>query len=115
VEQARINRAPVPTRIKNAPQLWVGLELFYRAFYDLTTCRPNTGFGAGEIPWTATEEYARSMRMDWEQKTRLHYLIRALDRAYLEYLEGKRGEETSASTPPAEAPPSRPAIRAKKR
>ena len=113
VEQARINRAPVPKAIKNAPQLMIGLEMFYRAFLSLTTCRPNSGFGVGGIPWTAVEEYGRSWRMDWEQKYRLHHLIRAMDRAFMDYVAGKRTEAQAENNPPAEAPPSRPAIRPK--
>lgn len=80
---------PLPDRIQNAPELLPGLGLYLRAFYDLDSCRP-VGFGEGPIPWTAIEEWCRSLELDEEERDDVHYLVRRLDNAYLKHREAKR-------------------------
>lgn len=77
-------RMPIPDRIKNAPQLRLGLELYLQAFYDLNTCRPS-GWGLMPIPWTATREYAEAFDYDEEQTERLFHHIPVMDAAFREY------------------------------
>ena len=48
---------PLPERIKNAPSLHFGLELYYSAFWELSTCRPQPHM---PIPWLAMRQYADS-------------------------------------------------------
>jgi len=75
---------PLPQRIQNAPDLNLGLSLYFTAFWDLDTCRP-VGFGYGPIPWSAVRDYALTFEFDEEQQEALFYLIRKLDNAYLQH------------------------------
>ena len=80
---------PLPERIKNAPTLEIGLELFYTAFFELGTCR-QLGMAEGPIPWTAIDIYCNSYTIVSEQREDMHMFIRSMDNAYLKYQESKR-------------------------
>lgn len=88
---------PLPPKIANAPQLQMGLELYYDAFWELSTCRP-TGWGLGPIPWHAMHEYAVAFGFDSEQRDWLFYLIRELDQAYLRHHAPKKGRSKSGGS-----------------
>lgn len=75
---------PIPDFIKNAPELMPGLEVFLQAFWDLSTCR-QIGMGLGPIPWTSVESYATLYFESDGFKQDLHFHIRQLDAAYLEW------------------------------
>lgn len=87
-DQCYATNRPLPTWLRDAPRLEPNLVGYYAAFCELTTCRPG-GFGPAPIPWTAI--------MDWCDREGLHgsdradflYLIRAMDRAYLEHAENE--------------------------
>ena len=72
----------------NAPDLEMGLELFYGAFLDLTTCR--IGMGDGPISWLAVDEYCHSLGLDAEATSDMHYYIGKMDYAYLKQQEAAR-------------------------
>lgn len=82
-------RRPLPKRIQDAPELQLGLELYWDAFWDLSTCR-TSGFGAGPIPWLAVREYALTFEFDEEQMNDLFYLVRRMDNVYLEHHKKKQ-------------------------
>lgn len=75
---------PLPSRIANAPELDIGLELFYVAFFDLHSCR-QIGFSAGPIPWTAIRDYANEHNIFGDQREDLFYYVQMMDKAYLEW------------------------------
>jgi hypothetical protein len=79
---------PIPNKIKNAPELLPGLELFYRAFHKLSTCRP-VGMGPGPIPWTAVLAYGTMQELDQLQFEALEYHISRMDGAFLEWIDRK--------------------------
>jgi hypothetical protein len=79
---------PLPKRIANAPTLFIGLELYYDAFWELDTCR-EVGWGWGPIPWSAIKDYAETFNFDDEQRDDLYYFIRVMDNAYLRYRHKK--------------------------
>lgn len=83
---------PLPSRIKNAPQLIFGLALYLQAFNNLTYSR-SYGFVPGPIPWSAIEDYCLKYGLDEEQAQDMHYYIRVMDNAYLEYLDKKRDKK----------------------
>ncbi len=89
LEQCRRLRLPLPDKIKNAPQLFIGLELFYGAYLDLSSCR--TGLGDGPISWQSIEEYANVNGFDAEQKDSLHYFTMKMDAAFLKWRSKKNG------------------------
>lgn len=95
---------PLPARIANAPTLHLGLELFYNAFWDLTSCR-DTGWGVGQIPWLAMRAYAVAWQFNGEQEEELYQYIRAMDNVYIDYYDkknktkgGKISQSASRST-----------------
>lgn len=77
-------RIPLPDKIANAPTINRGLEPYYIAFWELSTCR-GAGFGAGPIPWTALDEYARREGWTGERYEDLVDFVRAMDRTFLAY------------------------------
>ena len=79
----------LPKRIQNAPDLQLGLELFYTAFIDLHTCRPS-GWGVSPITWTAIAEYARMYEMGDCLRDDLFFYIREMDKAYMDYTIAKQ-------------------------
>lgn len=89
LEQCRRERLPLPDRISNAPELQLGLELFYGAYIDLSTCR--TGMGDGPISWQVAREYAIINEFNEEQIDDLHYFISHLDEAYTSWKRKKNG------------------------
>lgn len=80
---------PLPKRIQDAPQLQLGLELFYDAFWDLNGCR-TFGMGMGPIPWTAIKDFAQAFEFDEEQFDDLYYYVRRMDDAYLKHHAPKK-------------------------
>ena len=85
---------PLPDKIKNAPILRLGLELFYNAFWDLDSCR-NSGWGMGPIPWLAMRDYATTFGFTEEQEEDLYYHVRLMDNAYLDFYD--KGSKPSPS------------------
>lgn len=76
---------PLPERIKTAPELFLGLDLYYRAFLDLTSCR-NVGSGSeGPIPWIAILQWAEAYQLSGEQREDLFYHIGVMDDVYLKF------------------------------
>lgn len=75
---------PLPKAIENAPELWPGLELYMRAWYDLDSTR-SIGLGVGPIPWNATQEYCLSLGLNAEQGEKMHHLVREMDKIYLDH------------------------------
>lgn len=75
---------PLPARIANAPELLPGLELFYLAFLDLTSCRV-LGYSEGPIRWLDIDDYARRKQYRGEQHEDLLYFISVMDSTYLEF------------------------------
>lgn len=78
----------LPDALANAPFLLQGLEHFYLAFQELSSCRP-VGMGIGAIPWTAIREYAQQENFVGEDYEEFMYMIREMDNAWLEYQNEK--------------------------
>lgn len=83
IQQCAQQRLPLPDKIANAPEIYFGLELFYLAFMDLTSCR-GSGYGTeGPISWLAINQYADAKEFEEEQREDLFYFIQKLDAIYL--------------------------------
>ena len=82
VNQCVIQRMPLPSVIEDCPELIPGLEVFYEAFIELSSCR-QSGFGASPIPWDAMNTYADVNKFEGEDKDEFFYFVRALDNHYL--------------------------------
>ncbi len=85
------DRKPVPAAIANAPTLLPGLQWYFKAFLDLSTCRP----GGGNIPWTAMHDWGRvhGLTVDATEFDRFVALIRAMDVSYLEFHKAQHDAE----------------------
>lgn len=83
-------RMPLPKRIAEAPTLFMGLELFYAAFFDLHTCRP-LGMSEGRISWLHIEQWADANHLDPEQREDLHFYIKQIDGEYLKWRHSQHG------------------------
>ncbi len=66
----------------------MGLELFFGAFLDLDGDRPS-GWSVRPIPWTIMMDYCRAYNIVDEQCEDLLYLVRAMDRAYMDHVAAK--------------------------
>jgi len=75
---------PLPDRIRDAPELNFGSELYYIGFLDLTSCR-NIGMGLGPIPLLAILEYCLIKGIEGEQQEDFLWFIQRLDSKYLEW------------------------------
>lgn len=77
---------PLPKKIRNAPELILGLEFYYNAFEDLSSCR-ELGFGVGPIPWTAMKDYCHEYDITGDDDLEdFFYFIRQMDNAYLAHM-----------------------------
>jgi hypothetical protein len=95
IESCIKRRQPLPEAIANAPTIHRGLEPYYVAFWELSTCR-GSGFGAGPIPWLAINEYADREGWAGERYEDLVDFVRALDRTFLAYQREKEKEKADA-------------------
>jgi len=84
MEQAAKFGTPLPPVIRDAPDLRFGLELFYTAFFELSSCR-TIGMSDGPIPWLAIDEYCKRNEIGGEQRDALFHHTRAMDIAYLKH------------------------------
>lgn len=86
-------RLPLPARIANAPEVEFGLELFYTAFLDLTSCR-GQGYGTeGPISWLTINQYADAKGYQEEQREDLFYFMQQMDSVYLDFKSKKLKEK----------------------
>ena len=83
----------LPERIANAPDLHLGMDLYFTAFIELSSCRP-VGMGMGSIPWTSIADYGEAYGFDGEQRDDLFFFVRALDKAFLDYYKEKHKNES---------------------
>lgn len=79
--------APIPEGLHDAGEVRPGDELYWRAFHDLSTCRPTSEM---PIPWSAVQLWASSYRLDSETTETLHEVIRGLDAEFLEFVAEKQ-------------------------
>lgn len=84
VEQCVRTRQPYPDSIANAPELHPGLNLFYTAFLDLTSCRA-LGTSQGPISWLSIHYYCEANEIDGEQREDVFFHVTRLDKVYLDW------------------------------
>lgn len=85
----RWNR-PLPEAIKNAPDLILGLELFYVAFQELSSARQLGSMSEGPIGWNILAEYCQAHEIDGEQYEDFMFFLNRLDAVYLSYIARKQ-------------------------
>lgn len=82
---------PLPQKIQNAPELELGLNLFYNGFWELHLSR-RVGLKTMPIGWTETWDYCRRLDLDGDQTDDMLFLVAKMDQAYLEWAERKYGK-----------------------
>lgn len=90
IESALKQKMPIPDKIANAPELLTGLELYYDAFLELSTCRMFSMGVVGPIPWTAVLNYAESHGLAGEDDFYLLVsYIRGMDEVFMKHMAKK--------------------------
>lgn len=92
LKECYATRQPIPDRIKDAPTLFVGLEFYYTAFTELSTCR-EMGMAMGPIPWTEVQAYADTYELSEDESEDLHVLIAMMDEVFLNHFAQKSLEK----------------------
>lgn len=74
-----------PSFIEEAPELLPGLEIYFEAFGELSTCRPFIGMDGvpGPIPWDKMRDWGRQTGFEAEELEYFLRMLRALDDEYL--------------------------------
>lgn len=90
VKQSKRDNKPIPAGVMNAPQLLPGLEMYLRAFFDLSTDRQIGFSGLGPVPYSSIAGYAESFGLDDSETYDFAYLIKQLDAAFLTQMEEKK-------------------------
>lgn len=75
---------PLPNSIQNAPELNLGLGLFYTGFLDLTSSR-QVGMGMGPIPLLSILEYCMINGIEGDQQDDFVWFTQRLDARYLDW------------------------------
>ena len=93
---------PVPSKIANRPEIKPGLELYWKAFQDLSSDR-DVGMGIGPIPWVSVHAWGARNHIWGDNFERLVMVIRGLDSIYMDKQgkksKGKIGKSKSFSKP----------------
>lgn len=97
LSQCIAQNRPFPNAIENAPDLEIGLELYYEAFWELATTRP-AGMGLYPIPWHTVQYYGETHSFDPEQLEDLHYYIKEMDESYIRFCNQKSESERQQKT-----------------
>lgn len=85
IRQCQAEKLPLPEKIQNAPSLWLGCELYYLAFMDLTTCR-QLGFGIqGPISYLDIAAYCSYHGFSEETTNAMQFILPRVDQFYLDY------------------------------
>lgn len=93
LEQARKTRQPIPEEFATAPDLYAGLDIFYLAFMDLTSCRELGHGTVGPISWQVVQLYCNEYEILGEQREDMFYFLLKMDEAYLEYSHDRAREQ----------------------
>lgn len=96
IEQAERAGVPIPDVILNKPELYVGLQLYLDAFFELDSER-NHGQGVMAIPLSRVRDYANAHEFDEEQTADLIYFIRIMDTDHLKRLTEKHKAAVEAA------------------
>lgn len=91
---------PLPDKIANKPEIKTGLELYWKAFQDLSSDR-DVGMGVGPIPWSAMSTWGARNHIRGDDFERLVLVLRGLDSIYMDKQskksKGKKGKSFSKS------------------
>jgi hypothetical protein len=91
---------PLPDKIKNKPEVKLGLELYWKAFQDLSSDR-DIGMGVGPIPWSSMNEWGARNHIRGDDFERFVAVLRGMDSIYMDKqskkAKGKMGKSKGLS------------------
>lgn len=79
---------PLPARIRDAPDLWLGNQLYYQGFLDLTSTR-RVNMSVGPLSILSVMEYAMAYGIEGEQLEDFIWMLSRLDSKYLEWSKNR--------------------------
>ena len=104
-EQMRINKMPAPKWIAEKPELKLGLAFYWKAFWELATCRQVAHGAVGPIPWMAMQAYAHQFEIHDDEFDRFVLILKHMDTEYLKSRGKKLGKiNPSQGGKPTETP-----------
>lgn len=83
-ELAKKTGQRLPDKILNKPHLLIGLDFYWRAFWECASDRI-IGMAEGPIPWSSIDRWALRYEVEGEDFERLVFLIKAMDEVYIEH------------------------------
>lgn len=90
IKQAIRFDSPLPDGYENRPELFVGLELYFDAFYELASDR-QIGMALGPIPWSSMMLFCQVHALDSLQRDLLVHHLTAMDSVFLSNANSKKG------------------------
>lgn len=79
------SKEPLPPKVEGAPQIQLGLELYWNGFAALNTCRGSMYNSEGPVPWTAMLAYCEQYEIYGDQREDFFYIMALMDEAYLTF------------------------------
>lgn len=83
-ELAKKTGQRLPDKILNKPHLLIGLDFYWRAFWECASDRV-IGMAEGPIPWSSIDRWALRYGVEGDDFERLVLIIKVMDEAYIEY------------------------------
>lgn len=84
--QALKLKRQIPKPMREAPVLLAGLDVFYRAFWDLVADRQSP---SSMIPWHVVQLWADRHNLDEFAAENLHFFMRRLDMEFIKHANKK--------------------------
>lgn len=99
-KQAIQNGFPVPPEIENKPELQPHLQVYWMAFWQLTTCRNALYMTEGQIPWHVVDDWGKGAGMTRDERQDLWLAISTMDNVYLDHKSKQleRNAQTNVKT-----------------
>ena len=79
---------PLPAKIANKPTIKFGLDLYWKAFQDLSADR-DVGMGVGPIPWSAMNAWGVRNHIKGDDFERFVLVLRGMDSVYMTHQSKK--------------------------
>lgn len=109
MEQAQRTRQPLPDFLKDAPELYRGLEFTLSSFMLLNTCR-NVTFSEGPITYLDMCHYCGENDIYGTDRDDFIYLISSMDAAYLQWRRDNAKKQENGDGSPKDDEKSRGAL-----
>lgn len=93
---------PLPEWYLDQPQLQPGDNFYFRAFWELSSCR-QFGWSVGPIPWRDMVLYAEYAGLDSENTQLFATVLRELDEVYLSWSRDEVKRKTEITKPATES------------